>query len=147
MKLSEALRLGEFAVAPYRGSWFKRYADGSVCGACAIGRVCMAVGFIPACNPNLNPHEQFEVECAAIARLFADKWPWTLGYKGHTDIIDNPVAEAISDMYEYNGKSIQQIADWVATIEPQEAAHDLQPITDESGNEVHQVQQEAIQGR
>ena len=147
MKLSEALRLGEFAVAPYRGSWFKRYADGSVCGACAIGRVCMAVGFIPACNPNLNPHEQFEVECVAIARLFADKWPWTLGYKGHTDIIDNPVAEAISDMYEYNGKSIQQIADWVATIEPQEAAHDLQPITDESGNEVHQVQQEAIQGR
>ena len=147
MKLSEALRLGEFAVAPYRGSWFKRDAGGSACGACAIGRVCMAVGFIPACDPKLTTQEQFEVECAAIARLFADKWPWTLGYKGHTDIIDNPVAEAISDMYEYNGKSIQQIADWVATIEPQEAAHDLQPITDESGNEVHQVQQEAIQGR
>jgi len=127
MKLSEALRLGEFAVAPYRGSWFERYADGSVCGACAIGRVCMAVGFIPACNPNLNPHEQFEVECVAIARLFADKWPWTLGYKGHTDIIDNPVAEAISDMYEYHGKSIQEIADWVATIEPQETANDIQP--------------------
>ena len=127
MKLSEALRLGEFAVAPHWGSWFKRDAGGSACGACAIGRVCMAVGFIPACDPRLSKHEQFEVECLAIARLFADKWPWTLGYKGHTDVIDNPVAEAISDMYEYNGKSIQQIADWIATIEPKES-HDLQPI-------------------
>ncbi len=127
MKLSEALRLGEFAVAPYRGSWFKRDAGGSACGACAIGRVCMAVGFIPACDPKLTPHEQFEVECVAIARLFADKWPWTLGYKGDTLIIDNPVAEAISAMYEYNGKSIQQIADWVATIEPKES-HDLQSL-------------------
>ena len=145
MKLSEALRLGEFAVAPYRGSWFKRDAGGSACGACAIGRVCMAVGFIPACDPKLTTQEQFEVECAAIARLFADKWPWTLGYKGHTDIIDNPVAEAISDMYEYHGKSIQEIADWVATIEPQETANDIQPLANEeqaedSCDSLHQVQ-------
>ncbi len=87
----------------------------------------MAVGFIPARDFRLSSHEQFEVECIAIARLFADKWPWTLGYKGHTDVIDNPVAEAISDLYEYHGKSIQEIADWIATIEPKES-HDLQPI-------------------
>lgn len=125
--LSEALRLGEFAASSYWGSWFKRTESGEVCGACAIGRVCMAIGFIPVYNPKLTSTEQFEIECQDIERLFAQKWPWTVTWgDGSGDVINNPVADKISDMYEWDHASIQDIADWVATIEPKEH-HDLQP--------------------
>ena len=127
MKLSEALRLGEFAVRPYHGSWFERDSHGGICGACAVGRVCIALGYIPAQDSSLDPSEQFELECHEISKLFAEKWPWTLTFYRVTAVIDNPVADCISEMYEYGEKSIQEIADWVAAIEPQETAHDLQP--------------------
>lgn len=138
MKLSEALRLGEFAIPGIYGNWLRLDGNGKPCGGCAVGRMCIAAGFQPA----LRNYYHLEV-LNELASFTATTWPWTAKHTvkypadtwGDTDPaffedeygVENDVLAAISDLYEEARWSITQIADWVATIEPKEN-HDLQPI-------------------
>lgn len=130
MKLSEAIRLGAMLNPNSTDTW----------EGCAVGAALLAIG-----QKFTNPMRQV-----------CEIWPWTDRVLTDTE---NPMYPYVYDSISV-GKKIpaqlhalhadgwtrERIADWVATIEPKEN-HDLQPLADESGNEVHQVQQEAIQGR
>ena len=138
MKLSEALRLGEFVIPGIYGNWLRLDGNGKPCGGCAVGRMCIAAGFQPALRNYYHLEELNE-----LASFIATTWPWTAKHTvkypadtwGDKDPaffedeygVENDVLAAISDLYEEARWSITQIADWVATIEPKES-HDLQPI-------------------
>ena len=132
MKLSEAIRFGEFALSPVKGhGWFdfKEGAD-TPCGGCAVGRMLYAMGYKPTAR-----WEQWKPMTDFVETL----WPWTrikctiappntragecLGiYHSRLHILNR-----ISDLYEGDNWSMTQIADWVATIEPQDVAT-IEPI-------------------
>ena len=138
MKLSEALRLGEFVLPGIYGNWLRLDGNGKPCGGCAVGRMCIAAGFQPA----LRNYYHLEV-LNELASFTATTWPWTAKHPvkypadtwGDKDPaffedeygVENDVLAAISDLYEEARWSITQIADWVATIEPKEN-HDLQSL-------------------
>ena len=141
MKLSEALRLGEFVIPGIYGNWLRLDGNGKPCGGCAVGRMCIAAGFQPALRKNYHLEELNE-----LASFIATTWPWTAKHTvkypadtwGDKDPaffedeygVENDVLAAISDLYEEARWSITQIADWVATIEPKEN-HDLQSLANE----------------
>lgn len=132
MKLSEALRLGEFALKPSHGSWYEMRGEDVPCAGCAVGRLLYAAG----CKLDYINDGVSELS-AAMSAL----WPWTQkstalppdyavtrswatsyyrnyvnGYKHF-----NPILCIISDCYERGDWTISKIADFVATIEPQDA--------------------------
>ena len=129
MKLSEAIRLGEFALPPIRGKWFKIDDKGKPCGGCAVGRLLFATGYQP--TRTWESWEKMVEHCN-------DLWPWTqrdymLAPKGtgchrliHQFSGRVHILNCISDLYEYDKWTLPQIADWIATIEPQD-----QPVVEE----------------
>ena len=138
MKLSEALRLGEFALPPAKRTWFAFTAvTGRLCGACAVGRAVYAAGFRPAV-PDLafrirESTATLTAPCLpddtlAMTQFFDAQWPWTR--RAHTGRprfwLLNPVLHVISLQYEHLGKSLSEIADY---IEPLEAQYDPDPAT------------------
>ena len=138
MKLSEALRLGEFALPPAKKMWFAFTAvTGRLCGACAVGRAVYAAGFRPAV-PDLayrigqstaaltspgSPEDTLE-----MTQFFDQQWPWTrLAHTGRPRFwLLNPVLHVISLQYEHLGKSMSEIADYVEQLEAQ---YDHNPVT------------------
>lgn len=127
MKLSEALRLGEFALNPSSGNWFE-WEKEQLCGGCAVGRTCLAAGFKPKLTFNTLSEDPRK-----LAEFIGSTWPWT--YKvsvvfpiDERELSDNAfwqeghnqVMDIISNLYECAGWTMTQIADFIATIEPQE---------------------------
>lgn len=109
--LSEAMRLGAMAIPPVHGPIF----DGpEVCAACAIGTPLYAV-MGKAAYVVQSSGDGVE----AIKRLYEQYWPWT------TVWVRNPaygiavhVVAALIDLFETHRWSREQIADWIASIEP-----------------------------
>jgi hypothetical protein len=132
MRLSEAIRLGAMMQPKRNGPCAILYKDNN--GTCALGAAAQAVGL-----PILTLAEGYSPIWAM--------WPWLQTMSTHpiTGVIDDATTN-IWMLNDTDDWTRERIADWVSTIEPKEN-HDLQPLADESGNEVHQVQQEAIQGR
>ena len=138
MKLSEALRLGEFALPPAKRTWFAfTVVTGRLCGACAVGRAVYAAGFRPA-TPDITFRVQQSMvtltspclpdDTLAMTQFFDAQWPWTRrAHTGHLRFwLLNPILHVISLQYEHLGKSLSEIADY---IEPLEAQYDPDPAT------------------
>ena len=129
MKLSEALRLGEFALPPTKRAWFAfTTVTGRLCGACAVGRAVYAAGFRPTV-----PDLAFRVkestaafvapmhpdETLAMTLFFDTQWPWTrTAYTGRPRFwLLNPVLHDISYRYEQLDQSLREIADHIEQLE------------------------------
>lgn len=113
MQLSEAMKIGAMALRPVHGPLFS-WTDGEICAACALGAAVYAAGAVKERGfdglDTLN----------ALGRI----WPWTEtqrwahpidGYQGSMKFL-------IIDLFEHRGWTREQIADYIATIEPQEDA-------------------------
>lgn len=149
MKLSEALILGEFVLPASRGRWLSRSKDGQLCGACAVGRACVAAGYYPKkfwgfyCETGSNA-----IEGKFLSEFMSSTWPWSaaadsvtppsgieelLPKCGAWKILEcrhwNPLLRIISDLYEYQFWSMQQLAAWVVTLEPQDPVPQLQEVS------------------
>jgi hypothetical protein len=128
MKLSEAMRLGEFALPAVHGSWIDLDKNGKPCGACAVGRACIAAG--------VKVNESVRGEYDACMEFMDQTWPWTQrttlempensrfpsmfeAWNAY-GVKYNAVMQCVSDLYEYYGWSMQQLADLVESIEPKE---------------------------
>lgn len=108
MKLSEAIRLG--SMASEKCSRHIERPDGS---RCALGAALFAVG----------ESRRQDIWHLAIARL----WPWTMeeleaGPDGFRFFIPIAIRDVIWHLNDTADWSREKIADWVATIEPQEPA-------------------------
>jgi len=138
MRLSEAIRLGPTVCPAIYGPVFEdweKVRKGEPCGACRMG----ATAFVAGYRGTLEQGEMF--------RWMRLQWPMLNTRAKHpVDGITHELGGLIIDLHEVYHWSADQIADYVETIESKES-HDLQSLANESGNEVHQVQQEAIQGR
>ena len=138
MRLSEAIRLGPTVCPAIYGPVFEdweKMRKGEPCGACRMGATAFVAGYRGA----LEQGEMF--------RWMRLQWPMLNTRAKHpVDGITHELAGLIINLHEVYHWSADQIADYVETIESKES-HDLQSLANESGNEVHQVQQEAIQGR
>lgn len=123
MKLSDALRLGEFALPPVRDdAWFK-FDKQALCGGCAVGRLLYAVGY--------QPCSEWE-DTDRMEAFMSQQWPWILGAGSscppgtfaarsfNFSLARHSLLYRISDLYEQDGWTMAQIADWVETLEPQE---------------------------
>lgn len=107
LKLSEAIRLGSMSTEKCRG-FVCRY-DGA---RCALGAAALAIG------------SQARVTGEAIAEM-RKRWPWTrLMVNGPEPILIGEVSPLPTIVYlnDQTNWSREQIADWVATIEPPEPA-------------------------
>ena len=138
MRLSEALRLGEFALPPAKKMWFAfKAVTGRLCGACAVGRAVYAAGFRPAVPDVAWRIRQSTVglvtaglpeDAVAMTRFFDAQWPWTRrvqeGQRGFWLL--NPVLHAISLRYEHLDQSLGEIANYVEQLEAQ---YDHDPVT------------------
>lgn len=137
MKLSEALRLGEQALKPIHGKWFEgnpgvRFPESyEPCGGCAVGRACYAAA---------HRLTVAGFEAYTLSSFMDRTWPWTqmwsgtppgsilpvLSRKATSTAPDrwhiNHVMACLSDLYEMNRWSMQRIANWVETIEPQDVS-------------------------
>lgn len=149
MKLSEALRLGEFALPPTYNRWYEREQEsGKVCGACAVGRLAVAAGYSPrVVEQGMVDDEQ------SLSKFFSAQWPWTAKHhtlQSWTEPV-NGIMAAISKRYEgsceitkggeiarVGQETMRQIADWVATIEPQERTEPQPQVIDEHTTPVPQ---------
>jgi hypothetical protein len=126
MKLSEALRLGEFALPPTNLKWFRFDNNDKPCGACAVGRACYAAGFKPEVA-EYRLHQNMK-DIMTLTSFISATWPWTnrveykypTEYRHNQSTLFNPILIAMSDLYEADRWSMQQIADWIETIEPAE---------------------------
>ena len=109
MKLSEAIRLGEFALPPTYGAWFTRHLlTGKLCGGCAMGRALYAAGYRPHEMSFAERASQFKrhgevgyfhEEYTKICAFVEQQWPWTA--KGHLrDEGYNLIVNLISSLYE-----------------------------------------------
>jgi hypothetical protein len=136
MKLSEALRLGEFALPATHLKWFRFDSNDKPCGACAVGRACYAAGFKP--EAAVNQLHQTMKDITALTSFVSVTWPWTnrAEYKypaNHThnqSTLFNPILIAMSDLYEADKWTMTQIADWIETIEPAEITTSNRVTTD-----------------
>lgn len=127
MKLSEALILGEFVVPPVKNHFFS-WSRGQLCGACAVGRGCLAAGF----KPNAK-HIFADTEALYLAKFMGETWPWTNEWYSNSRVKYyelNRVLAEISDRYEKCGQSMQEIAAWIATIEPPDTPVAPEPSTE-----------------
>ena len=108
--LSQALRLGEFVGKPVYGKWLVKNTRGKFCGGCAVGRACYAAGFLP------HKGESKEDEFDRLVTFFKNTWPWT----DRPPIGVPDVLRALSYRYEGVRYTMQELAEWIETIEPQE---------------------------
>lgn len=106
MKLSEAIVLSIGAVRNYRASWMKY--DGDILCGCLVTTALFSIG-------KLDDAEQG-------SKALHTYWPWTA--RPGTDFgINSPCPFAmILSGYHYAGQSREALADFVATIEPQEVS-------------------------
>ena len=144
MKLSEAIRLGEFALSPAKGVWFEAsLVTGRICGACAVGRAVWAAGHRPerktlrervALSVRYDGHVYyFDREFEILSRFVSEQWPWTNVYthKCLTRVPQdyNAVVAYISQMYEAPiNMSMTHIAQEVERLESI-FDNDPQPVT------------------
>lgn len=147
MKLSEALRMGEFALEPVHGVFLHHNEKGDVCGGCAIGRACYAAGFRAPQAVDQDDEEWLE-EFNRLSDFFDIMWPWTLKEKPRVHrqhywrnpaMFYGTVSERqhhnavlcdISNLYENECLGIQDLADWVEQFEPHEESHDATQQSD-----------------
>ena len=131
MKLSEALRLGEFAAPEAHGEWLLFDKEKKVCRACAVGRLCIAAGYVPTFQREEPQHHatyaksrynaQYSEDKALLFSFMEQRWPWIARFNKEIGV-RCALQQSISYRYESlsNPQSISQIADWIETIEPQE---------------------------
>ena len=120
MKLSEALRLGAMALPPSHGPVYAR-ANGAICGACAVGAALFAVG-------SEADREQWLKVGASIQREMARFWPWTGDFTTPKPVepsYDINVVTAMVVLFENSDWTREQIADWIATIEPTDSVEEV----------------------
>ena len=116
MKLSEAIRLGEFALKPINGRWIQYDTNGKPCGGCAVGRAMYAAGYQEV-SERLSPMHEFAKE----------KWAWIRSNDfdapcGCIGENNNILLGVISHLYEFHDWSMTQLAEYIESIEPQEQA-------------------------
>ena len=138
MKLSEAIRLGEFALPPVKGAWFRyRTLSGDICGGCAVGRMVWAAGYRPQALTLRERAKQFrtyghvsDYNLAAIMQFVSAQWPWTVQYTEQwrgsyatlyfSDFFPdtwNQVVQDISEAYERHDTSMTVLAARIETLE------------------------------
>ncbi len=112
MKLSEAIRLG----AMIRPQTYNAYF--SLGGSCVLGAAFEAAGLV----------KYNECKEEVTLSLISDEWPFVVGR--HETAISCPCCLAFGTSYinsilvhlnDYHHMTREWIADWVATIEPDEA--------------------------
>jgi len=127
MKLSEAIIMGDTLKKCDANQWIS--ADGS-CG-CAFGGALLAAGMRP-----LHYHENYRgSSCNAVSELpfVREHWPWITGEH----------LVKISDLYRKVARgetTIEAVAAYVRTVEPQET----EPSQGDQGDE--QAQEVAVNG-
>lgn len=118
MKLSEAIRLGTTIIGPVRGVYFQFDGD-NVCG-CLIGTALYAVGYKPSRARKYSFMDTYEMHERLITAFPI------AGVR-----VTCPICQSIGrlaliaeHLYEIHKLTREAIADWVATIEPQD-----EPVT------------------
>ena len=112
MRLSEALRLGEFSLPACYATWF-RWEKDKLCAGCAVARACFAAGY---------RHQYWtspEKEFLPLSQFFVTTWPWILAYEMPivgTHYVPQLLLD-ISNLYEVHRWPMAKIADWVEQIE------------------------------
>ena len=144
MKLSEAIRLGAMALPPVYGPAF-RCEGGRYCGACAIGAPLYAI-FGDRTHDELRRRYGYDDVGVVIAAqlAFVERWPWTameVQCPAYRFAYAQPVVSAMVNLFEHHKWTREQIADWVATIEPPEQSA---PIEDEAEDETGVVVEHVI---
>ena len=133
MKLSEALRLGEFALPAIYGKWIYKDSTNKPCGGCAVGRTAYAAGF----NCTTLKGGPIEEE-AILDRFFDSTWPWTVGFippcaphisqmehnkrldGANTNPTNNNIVSTLSWSYETEKLSMTELANYIESFEPQD---------------------------
>jgi len=111
MKLSEAIRLGSMLRPQAKGGYFMN--DGS----CAIGAAADAIGC-----------QEIDRRGSAwrLIGLLGRHWPWLLRIDLRSCVACTASQlsrhDQIAHLNDAHGWTRERIADWVATIEPQEAS-------------------------
>ena len=116
MKLSEAIRLGSMLLPPTGGAKlkvFERDTNDVPFAACALG----AAGFAVGITRNIMRASAGE-DCEMVRY-----WPHLVHPTEDPTLVGgprlfSPLAYVISTLYECMGWTREQIADWVATVEP-----------------------------
>lgn len=122
MKLSVAIRLGSMLVPQCIGQsvdWHRDVTGQPVVAACALGAAGLAIGQWPLrMEPGIMRRDSVWNPC--------DSWPWTVcdvacpqccvWYSGGANVV--AIIAHLNDTHRWTR---EQIADWIATIEPQEA--------------------------
>lgn len=127
MKLSDAIRLGSMASGQADGFF---YLDGNTC---AQGAALLAIGRLHAERGASVPN----------FTALRDAWPWAHTLRGDCPVCGEPrayVAALIPHLnnssWSGHGWTREQIADWIATIEPQDAetqtVEQAQPVAKQS---------------
>ncbi len=107
MKLSEAIRLGAMIRPQARGAFFKGG------GSCALGAALEAVGVEYYEYGGISPDDYRQIHT---------RWPWTgVRYKGAYVGLPKKPTDVIWRLNDSLLRTREEIADWVATQEPQEA--------------------------
>jgi hypothetical protein len=122
MKLSEAIRLGSM-LKPQ--AFNELAADGKTC---ALGAAYEAVGM--AIDARWGTQEEIQQRKARIRAEFPLIYQSDLAFVAPCGCLGGTlhftdVGAAIIHLNDHHRWSREQIADWVATIEPQEAAEDV----------------------
>lgn len=115
MKLSEAIRLGAMLKPQIIGNYFNDV------GTCALGGAYDAIGKLMACGSDMHspvwPLIEAEAKCPACKppRYSLVNYPRCVG-------------QVITHLNDDHRWTREQIADWVATVEPQDAA--VEPVVE-----------------
>lgn len=118
MRLSEAIRLGamQYPTPRVRLRMFDYDGDGRPCAACALGTAALAVGIHGGC---------FDFVTGEWPPVFTERFPIAT----RRDVAAPPcvmsegdnVGQIISTLFESYHWTREQIADWVETLEQQQA--------------------------
>ena len=139
MKLSEAIRLGSMLLPPTGGAKlkvFERDTNDVPFAACALGAAGFAVGITR--NIMRAASTMGDGMDCEIARY----WPHLVHPTDDPTQADGrkmPLAYVISTLYERMDWTREEIADWVATVEPPEATEQgVEPgVASEAREEVY----------
>lgn len=116
MRMSDAMRLGAMLAGPVHGPVFSH--DGGPCRACAIGAVLLAV------LGEKEARKQVNDESCGYRVAVRKLWPWINSTTFQHPITScntaSPIISTIVFLFEVEGWSREQIADWLETVEPVE---------------------------
>jgi len=114
MRLSEAIRLGSLCM--------ERPAGGDT-RTCAIGMALLALGKQPL-GPQEHGNQDYHMLISVYPWLkdMCPKCPWCCFSVTGTELIFHPFDWHVMDPLNPSPITIEQLCDWIATLEPEEAA-------------------------